>query len=124
MSEVHEYTSVRCPFEAVPKYLEEYFNRHGGRDGVGARVDLMAPLGDVYLERNVIASLVPKHGYPGYDCFSIGWEPEGGGPYPTFSGSLSVSPESGAYSRIDLDGSYVPPGGPIGAAFDAALGHR
>jgi hypothetical protein len=124
MSDVHEYTSVHCPFAQVPSYLDKFFKSMGARDGIGATIELSAPLGEVNLERHVIASIVPLKPYPGYDRFSIGWEPRGGGPFPKFEGTVSVSEESIGYSRLDLDGSYVPPGGPLGAVFDAAVGNR
>jgi hypothetical protein len=124
MSDIHEYTSVHCPFEQVPAYLDKFFSLHGARDGIGAMFELSAPFGEINLERHAVVSILPLKGFPGYERFSIGWEPMGGGPFPKFEGTVSVSEESLGYSRLDLDGSYDPPGGALGAVFDAAVGNR
>src|SRR5271166_1509587 len=124
MSEIHEYISVHCPFDLAPKYLREFFESAGAKGGVGATLEVRAPLGDVKLEREVIASIHPLSGFPGYERLGIGWEPSGGGPYPKFEGILTVSEESIDYTRLDLDGSYRPPFNIAGAVFDAALGNR
>ena len=54
---------------------------------------------------------------------SLQWEAEGGGPFPKFSGVLIIRPHSGQ-SELELKGSYVPPLGEIGAAFDAVIGNK
>jgi hypothetical protein len=41
-----------------------------------------------------------------------------------FFGALSAAQETTQWSRLDLDGKYEPPLGPLGAAFDAVFGHR
>lgn len=54
----------------------------------------------------------------------IHWKPDGG-PYPEFDGELTVrADETYATSQLELKGSYEPPGGTLGAAFDWALGSR
>jgi hypothetical protein len=124
MSDLHEYVTLRCPFERVPEYLERYLSEHGGKDGGAATLPVHVEIGDLTLERDVLATLQPKPAYPGYELMRIEWEPKDGGPYPSFSGTLSIADEGSGFSRIDLDGSYAPPLGPLGVAFDAALGHR
>jgi hypothetical protein len=124
MTEIHEYVTLRCPFERVPAYLEEYLNEHGAKDGGAATLTVHVEVGDLMLERDVLATLAPKPGYPGYELMRIEWEPKDGGPYPSFNGLLSIADEGAGFCRIDLDGSYAPPLGPLGVAFDAALGHR
>ncbi|MGP6156631.1 MAG: hypothetical protein ACLPYS_03740 [Vulcanimicrobiaceae bacterium] len=124
MTEIHEYVTLRCPFERVPVFLEEYLDEHGAKNGSPATLPVQVEIGDLVLERDVVATLQPKPGYPGYELMRIEWEPKDGGPYPSFSGLLSIADEGAGFSRIDLDGSYAPPLGPLGVAFDAALGHR
>jgi hypothetical protein len=123
MSQIHEYESVRCPFEDVPKLLDAFFSKHADEDGA-AVVELRAPLGDLKLEHDVLVSLAPLPAYTGYERIAIRWVPTGHGPYPTFEGVLCVSDEGSGFSRLDIDGSYHPPFGPAGALFDAALGKR
>jgi hypothetical protein len=54
----------------------------------------------------------------------IHWKPQGG-PYPEFEGELTVrADETYETSRLELRGSYRPPGGIIGAAFDFVAGGR
>ncbi|MFY9780964.1 MAG: hypothetical protein WAJ85_10710 [Candidatus Baltobacteraceae bacterium] len=123
MSQIHEYESVRCPFEDVPKFLDTFFAKHAGEDGA-AVVELRAPLGDLKLEHDVLVSLSPLPAYTGYERIAIRWVPTGHGPYPTFQGVLCVSDEGSGFSRLDIDGSYQPPFGAAGVLFDAALGKR
>jgi hypothetical protein len=43
--------------------------------------------------------------------------------FPTFDGTLSVTPDGGRQSELWLQGSYVPPGGAVGKGLDATLFH-
>ncbi len=57
--------------------------------------------------------------------WEISWEPEVGGIYPTFHGSLSIrASDTYEHSRLELHGKYDPPLGAIGKAFDNVLGKR
>jgi hypothetical protein len=57
------------------------------------------------------------------DEFAVTWEPVDGGPFPSFSGRLRVWGEDDPNaSFIELDGSYQPPLGAFGVAFDATVG--
>jgi hypothetical protein len=60
----------------------------------------------------------------GRRLIAISWEPEGGGPFPSFDGTLSAEPVDDEHCRLRIVGRYAPPGGPAGALFDAALGSR
>jgi hypothetical protein len=54
----------------------------------------------------------------------IHWKPQAG-PYPEFDGELTVrADETYESARLELTGSYRPPGGALGAAFDWAAGSR
>jgi hypothetical protein len=44
--------------------------------------------------------------------------------FPTMSGTLWAYPLSGHETQLELTGKYEPPLGPVGAALDAAVGHR
>lgn len=118
MSTLHEYTTAKCYFEDVPDLLYAYF------DGDSATMPLRVTLGDLRIERDVDIHLTSRAGYPGYRMLDVTWRPKDGGPYPTFSGTLSIADEGAGWSRIDLDGAYTPPFGMIGAAIDATVGHR
>ena len=103
MSQLHDFTSVACPYEDVPGRLHAYFG------GEAATMALSVPLGDLRVERDVEIRLSPKPGYAGYRLLDISWAPKDGGPYPVFSGTLSVADEGLGWSRIELDGTYKPP---------------
>jgi CheY-like chemotaxis protein len=51
------------------------------------------------------------------------WEPDGG-PFPSFDGVLRMESSEGGGVDFVLDGSYEPPGGIPGKAFDVLLGRR
>ncbi len=59
----------------------------------------------------------------GNEGMSLEWAPEGGGPFPTFHGTLILRPHSGQ-TELELKGGYTPPFGEIGAAFDAVVGNK
>ena len=58
------------------------------------------------------------------EVWKVRWTPEGGGPYPDFSGELSVRQDALRGVVLELEGSYEPPLGYVGAAFDVIAGSR
>lgn len=81
---------------------------------------------DVGLEREVVARFLV-----GYDPLhlskpmSVDWEPSGGGPFPHFTGTLTINEDEDYGSCvISLFGSYEPPLGIVGRGFDAVVGNR
>jgi hypothetical protein len=123
MSEIHEFVSAHCPFERADKYLERFLLSLPKDDG-GGILALRAHLADFTMERDAHVILRRVREIPAFTMLDIEWGPKDGGPYPHFSGTLTTSDEAVGWSRLDLDGSYTPPLGPVGAAFDATLGHR
>jgi hypothetical protein len=120
---VHEFVSVRCPFDRVPAYLATHFAKAGGTLEE-AVLPMRLQLGDLVVEHGIRIGLRRREGYPGYAFADIAWEAERGGPFPAFTGTLSAADEGAGFCRLDLDGAYSPPLGPAGAAFDAVLGKR
>jgi hypothetical protein len=118
MSTLREFTTVQCPFDQVPERLYAHF------DGGDAVLPLRVRIGDLKLERDVDFHLKAKPGYPGYKLLDVSWSPKEGGPYPSFAGTLSIAEDAIGWSRIEIDGTYKPPFGIAGAAFDAAVGNR
>lgn len=61
-------------------------------------------------------------------CFerriAVWWEPIGGGPYPTFAGTISFRAQSDGVLLIEIYGQYAPPLGAIGTPFDLLAGQR
>ena len=118
MSTIREFTTVACPFDDVPDRLHAHFA------GGTAVLPLRVKFGDLKIERDVEFHLASKPAYPGYKLLDVSWAPKDGGPYPTFNGTLSVAEDAPGWSRLEIDGTYSPPFGIAGAAFDAAIGHR
>jgi hypothetical protein len=79
------------------------------------------------IEREVEVDFVPFRGHKGerllHDELKMRWTPIGGGPLPTFNGSLKMHPEGGK-TELVLAGEYEPPMGKMGEVFDAVIGKR
>ena len=58
-----------------------------------------------------------------HDRVSLEWHPDPPGPFPSFTGRLTIRP-AGVETEFTLKGYYEPPLGQFGAAFDAVIGKR
>ncbi|MGA2392379.1 MAG: hypothetical protein ABSH03_03390 [Candidatus Lustribacter sp.] len=123
MSEIHESRDILCPFEDVPRAAEHFLTTLPLENGKRV-IELHVTIGDLSVARKADLELTPRSAFPTLKIMEIGWQPHDGGPYPTFHGTLSVEEIDGLFSRLDLDGTYEPPLGLAGLAFDAVLGHR
>lgn len=123
MPGIHVFTGLRCPSNKAAALIQAYLREKSSSGALTATIELNVPVGDLKLEHDVVATVTPNPGYPGYEILDIHWEPRGGGPFPSFTGKLSLEDE-GPFSRLNLDGDYRPPLGAAGAAFDAVVGHR
>ncbi len=134
MSDLLQRLYVGCAVSRATDRLNGFFRERAGdgawEAGKPIRVALRAPISlpslrtNVILQHDVIATLRHLPRALGNDCFDVSWEPSGGG-FPRFGGTLSIenNEEYDSFSLV-LKGSYDPPLGPAGQAFDAALGHR
>jgi uncharacterized membrane protein len=120
MSELLERRFVRCPYNLAKGYLARV---------IGSRVSHPGPL---TLTLDVPGGRLVKHVVVTYEAavdrmhfdepWRVHWEPKAG-PYPEFDGELTVrADENYSSSLLELKGSYRPPGGAFGAAFDEVLG--
>jgi hypothetical protein len=123
VNEIHEFLTVLVPFERIPAAAETFVASLAERDGKRI-VPIRILLGDIVVERDVDLVLEHVRAYPGFEIMQIAWGPHDGGPYPAFSGLLSVEEVGPTFSRLDLDGTYAPPLGIAGAMIDALVGHR
>ena len=132
MSTLSERTLVHCSVNQAAGHLARYFKARGNSDGDVARLSLRAEVPvpgsteTLKLERTAIATLVPRH-KPGemLPHYAVTWAPEHAGPYPTFNGDLAIESGEDYHSfYLVLNGTYEPPLGSLGAAFDAVLGRR
>jgi hypothetical protein len=135
MSDLLQRLYVGCPVSRATDRLNGFFRERAGDGawdaGKPIRIALRAPIPlpslrtNVILQHDIIATL--RHLPPvwGNERFDVSWEPSGGGAFPRFTGTLSVENNEDFESfSLLLKGSYDPPLGPAGQAFDAALGHR
>ncbi|HXW77274.1 MAG TPA: hypothetical protein VEJ20_07695 [Candidatus Eremiobacteraceae bacterium] len=133
MGKIDERMYARCPFGKAPSYLQFYLDELAARSS-GARgtlrltlstADLRLP-GGVAVSHDVIVHFTPVSEVKyGTQITAVEWQPAGGGPFPTFSGTIAVEADENYDScALVVDGDYDPPYGALGQAFDAALGAR
>lgn len=63
--------------------------------------------------------------FPPTTAIQLQWEAaKNPGLFPFMNAELSIYPLTATETQLELAGHYVPPGGPLGAALDAVVGHR
>jgi hypothetical protein len=132
MTSIRERLYVNCPFGKAPSFLSYYLDRLARTtQPEGSILRLEVPLAlfgipsGLNVKRDVVATFSPPESSFGLQRTAVAWAPEGGGPFPTFHGYLSVEQdERYGTSSLLLEGEYEPPLGTIGKAFDAAIGRR
>lgn len=127
MTTIQESLRVACPYVRAREYLHEGLTQ-ATRSGVPQVLNLTAPLpgSGVELQKSVLVRYSRGRDPMHFDePWIVNWEPEPGGAYPSFSGTLSVrSDEDYTGSIIEVSGAYAPPMGAAGALFDRALGRK
>ncbi len=124
MSDLLERRVLRCPYHLAQQYLGESIGARAASGEPGPLVlALNVPGGELVKEVVVTygTGTDPMH----FDQpWQVRWRPQAG-PYPEFDGELTVrADETYESSLLELKGSYRPPGGALGAAFDWAVGGR
>ncbi len=123
MTQIDGDVVVDCPTGEAAAYLAETFERLGPKGGP-AVLALCVPVGDVTIAREVIVRIAQPKAAPGRRVLSVTWTPKNGGPYPNFSGTLALTDHEPHKCQLTIGGSYGPPGGLAGVAFDAVVGRR
>lgn len=130
MTNILQRLPVACPYHLAEQYLAAIVGPLA-ENGKVDRIELQSPL-DVLDHRLVrlVKEVDVTYGR-GEDpmrfdqVWTVNWQPHGGGPYPSFSGTLTVrADEDYTGCILELAGAYEPPMGAVGAAFDAVLGSR
>ena len=124
MSDLLERRVIACPYHLARGYLAAIIGTRA-ETGEAAPLSLSLPMPGGELVKNVVVTFAPAADPMHFDQpWHVHWTPEAG-PYPDFDGELTVrADETYETSLLELRGSYRPPGGPLGAAFDWALGGR
>jgi hypothetical protein len=123
MSKILESIPGDVSFDRVPEYAQRFLDAQPHNEH-GAVILLEATVASVTVQCEALMNIVPARTYPGYEVLEITWRAREGGPYPVFHGTLSAEQEALAFCRLELDGTYKPPGSIAGMIFDEMLGHR
>jgi hypothetical protein len=123
MAALADSLTVDVPFEQVPSLTRRYLAGFPSNEREGIQFTLRAWIGGLVAEHDILLKVTPHAETAAQKMLDIRWESEDGGPYPVFHGTLSARPLTAGTSALELAGSYAPPGGVAGAAFDAVLGH-
>jgi hypothetical protein len=122
---VEESYIVQCPYARAREQLRAAIENAGPNAPI-RRLTLSLPIGGATIERRVRVSYErgtdPMH----FDePWRVRWTPEEGGPYPDFEGELTVrADETYEGAILELRGTYTPPLGLVGKAFDVVAGSR
>ena len=124
MSQLLERRVVGCPYNLAQRYVADSVGP-SARSGVATRLELTVSGPGLELTKNVVAWFAPSTDPMHFDQpWRLRWMPKAG-PYPEFDGELTVrADETYQTSLLELRGTYRPPGGALGAAFDWAAGSR
>jgi hypothetical protein len=116
---VHAEILANCPFSVSAEYASEYLKEaEGGGNGAVLHA---GPLGHRVTVCFGLRTDVTESGRS-HDEILLRWS-AGSAWLPDFVGTLRIRIEN-ASTRLVLDGSYAPPGGPLGRLFDAIAGRR
>jgi hypothetical protein len=124
-------TLVACAAGQAARRLDDFFRSHKHEDGAAYLplwIDVRLPglPAPMHVERGVSVTIEPAHRSGDMTPrYRVRWAPSEPGPFPLFSGELRVeNAEDYDAFWLCLDGTYEPPLGLVGAAFDAIVGFR
>jgi hypothetical protein len=118
---------VACPVAQAPQFLERFFADYAVDDMavLALRVPVVLPgLPLLMLARDCVVRLSRLHDVGAITAsYDVEWAPVAGGPFPRFTGRISLpTAEDNESCFIALDGTYEPPLGVLGEAFDRTIG--
>jgi hypothetical protein len=124
MTHLSERRVVHCPYHLAQRYLAD---EAGGlaASGKESQITLTVSVPGLELVKDVLVTFAAAADPMHFDQpWRIHWKPKAG-PYPEFDGELTVrADETYKSSLLELAGSYRPPAGALGSAFDWAAGSR
>ncbi len=126
MTTIYERCAVKCPYAQAREFLHQTLEA-ASRMPQAQRLPLIAPLGIIGdEEKTVLVRYRLSHDRMHLDePWHVSWTPEDGGPYPDFTGDLTVrADESYERALLELRGEYEPPLGAFGHAFDLIAGSK
>lgn len=126
MSNLYQRRYLNCPYNRAKELLAEAVEA-AATSGDAGLLRLRLPVTDTAsLSKDVLVSFERGDDPMHFDQpWKVRWEPAAGGLYPVFTGTLTIrADDSYETSMLELAGSYEPPLGALGAAFDAVVGSR
>ncbi len=127
MSDLKETIEVECPAFYAIHHVERFFTVHR-RDQAQGMLSLRVDLSNLKLPgssqaRHDVRVQHELAGEDGHKHLALSWDPEDQ-TVPRFSGTLSSSPAEPGKTTLTLDGTYTPPLGVAGKAFDLIVGRK
>ena len=123
MTKIREHLVACCPQADLHESLDAAI-RAFRRDTGDVRWTMRVPMAGTVASRDVVASIRPLARGDGYTAVELRFGPEDSALYPHFEGRLSAEAVDPWNAKLEIEGSYKPPLGAVGAAFDAAVGSR
>jgi hypothetical protein len=128
MGKLREQVDVNCPHYYLIHHAERYFTVHRrgqSPETFSLSVDMLKVglPAKVQARHEVRMRYAISKGPDGQSVIDLTWDPDDRF-VPKFTGALSGERLEDGNSRLTLAGEYDAPFGPVGAAFDAILGHR
>jgi len=124
MSKLLESLVIECPYDLARHYLAaSVASQAACGEDQPLPLTVAMPMPGVELSKIVAVTYATARDPKRKDQpWHIHWRADGG-PYPEFDGELTVRAEATpSRARLELKGSYRPPGGVLGKAFDMAAG--
>ncbi len=120
--------TVKAPASFARAFMNTYFLDRGAQPS-SADLALRFPLPAFIVEGLTVEKRVRvKVAYAAYAGdgrpMMLSWEPLGNRALPSFSGTLMATPQTEMTCSLEIAGSYAPPGGIAGIAFDQIVGVR
>jgi hypothetical protein len=120
VTHIYERLFLNCPYVRAREYLREELEAADRKATQKATHSLTFTVPPVLVRYE--RGRDPLH----FDePWNVYWTPEHGGPYPDFSGEMTVrANETYRGAMLEISGDYSPPFGAVGRAFDMAAGAK
>jgi hypothetical protein len=119
----HPYERVRRALVAGPKHVFRQATSGGVVDDAVLRVQFAGL--EIGAEIAITVVRVEENEDGPVLAIGLAWQAaKHPGAFPTMTGTLRVFPLTPTETQLALEGTYVPPLGPVGTALDATVGHR
>ena len=123
MTEIREHVVAYCPQNDLHESLDGAI-RAFRRDNGELRWTMRVPVAGAVASREVVSEVRPLAHKAGEATVELRFGPETSSMYPVFEGRLTASVLDPWNVKVEIEGTYEPPLGVLGAAFDATVGSR